>query len=148
MTAATENLAELYLADETAWLEAMARLIAEGAVSELDFENLREYLTDMARRDRHEVESRLVQLLMHILKWTHQPDHRSRSWRSSIINQQFELGRAMGRGVLRAHAEAVLPDLYREAVVLAAAETGLPEAAFPSECALALDELLEFEAAE
>ena len=47
---APELLTDLYTRDETAWLDTMADLIARGDVSELDFENLREYLTDMAIR--------------------------------------------------------------------------------------------------
>src|SRR5437016_10413994 len=118
-----ERLAQLYESDETAWLEAMARLIQRGRRDELDYAHLEEYLTDMARRDRREVESRLTTLLTHILKWMHQPDHRSRSWRGSIIEQRQELSRLAERGVLHNHAEAVLGDVYGQAVERATAET-------------------------
>jgi hypothetical protein len=60
MTQTELALSDLYLADETAWLEAMAELIESGNRSDLDFANLREYLSDMAKRDRREVRSRLV----------------------------------------------------------------------------------------
>ena len=40
----------------------MARLIAERRFGELDYEHLHEFLTDMARRDRREVLSRLKTL--------------------------------------------------------------------------------------
>ena len=84
-------LAQLYEADETAWLEAMADLIQQGRWGDLDYPHLEEYLSDMARRDRREVESRLTTLLAHVLKWVHQPDHRSRSWRGTIVEQRQEL---------------------------------------------------------
>jgi hypothetical protein len=142
------TLSELYTEDETAWLDVMADLLATGAYAELDYANLREYLTDMAKRDRREVESRLVVLLMHILKWMHQPDHRSRSWRGSIIEQRQELRRHAGRGVLRKHAESVLAETYQEAVERAVAQTGLAPEAFPAECAYSLDELLSFDPAD
>lgn len=146
MTIRTElALPELYTEDETAWLDAMADLIAAGAHAELDFANLREYLTDMAKRDRREVESRLVILLMHILKWMHQPNQLSRSWRASIVEQRQELRRLAGRGVLRNHAESVLAEVYRDAVERASAETGLALNAFPSECEYSLGELLSFD---
>ena len=145
MTQTDLALSDLYLADETAWLEAMAELIESGNRADLDYANLREYLTDMANRDRREVNSRLVQLLMHILKWEHQPDHRSGSWQSSIFDQQFELNLLVGRGVLRNHAEDVLADEYPVAVKRAAAETGLGIEAFPRECAYSLDEVLSFD---
>jgi hypothetical protein len=146
MTQRTElSLRELYVEDETAWLDAMAELLEAGGCAELDFVSLREYLTDMARRDRREVESRLVILLLHILKWMHQPDHRSRSWQGSIIEQRQELKRLAERGALRNHAESVLAEVYREAVERAAVETGLPREAFPAECAYSVDDLLTFD---
>jgi hypothetical protein len=141
-------LSELYTEDETAWLDAMVDLLGAGANAELDFANLREYLSDMAKRDRREVESRLVVLVTHILKWMYQPDQRSRSWRGSIVEQRQELRRLAGGGVLRNHAESVLAEVYQEAVERAAAETGLPAEAFPAECAYSVNELLSFEPVE
>src|SRR6516162_2789790 len=102
------GLSQLYEADETAWLEAMAELIQQARWDELDYAHLGEYLGDIARRDRREVKSRLTTLLAHVLKWVHQPDHRSRSWRGTIIEQRQELSGLVARGVLRNHAEAVL----------------------------------------
>ena len=103
-------LPALYERDETAWLEAMAELARDGRAEDLDLGHLAEYLFDMARRDRREVESRLAVLLSHLLKWTDQPDHRSRGWRATVIEQRQELNRLAGRGVLRNHAQEVLGD--------------------------------------
>lgn len=138
-------LPELYTEDETAWLDAMADLLGAGAYAELDFASLREYLTDRAKRDRREVESRLVVLVTHILKWVHQPDHQSRSWRGSIVEQRQELKRLAGRGVLRNHAESVLAEVYQEALERAVVETDLPLEAFPAECGYSVDELMSFD---
>jgi hypothetical protein len=96
----------------------------------------------MARRDRREVESRLTVLITHALKWAHQPDRRSGSWRGTVVEQRQELEGLVSRGVLRNHAEAVLADAYRKAVERATAETGLPAATFPVACPYALDQLL------
>lgn len=85
MTHTEIALTELYLEDETAWLDAMADLLKAGSYAELDHANLQEFLSDMANRDRREVESRLVVLLTHVLKWVAQPDHRTRSWKSTIL---------------------------------------------------------------
>src|SRR2546425_8775810 len=128
---AAPSLAQLYEADETAWLEAMADLIQQGRWDGLDYAHLGEYLSDMARRDRQEVKSRLTTLLAHVLKWVHQPDHRSRSWRGTIVEQRQELSDLVARGVLRNHAEAVLADAYAAAVERTAAETGLAAESFP-----------------
>ena len=133
--------AVLYEQDETAWLEAMSELIRQGRLDEIDYPNLAEYLADMARRDRREVESRLTVLITHALKWAHQPDHRCGRWRGTIIEQRQELEGLVRRGVLRNHAEAVLADVYLKAVERAAAETGLPAETFPVACPYALDHL-------
>jgi len=139
---ATEALPKLYEADETAWLEAMADLIRKRRFTELDYRHLSEYLSDMALRERREVESRLVLLLMHILKWKHQPKKRSRSWQGTIVEQRHELKRAIGRGVLRNHALAELAECYGEAAERAAIETGLSPQRFPAECPYTLEQLL------
>jgi hypothetical protein len=141
------SVAELYETDETAWLEATADLIRRRAYRDLDYTLLEEYLSDMARRDRREVESRLVVLMAHVLKWVHQPDQRSRSWRVTLVEQRQELAGLVGRGVLRNHAKAVLSEVYRKAVERAAAQTELPAAAFPEQSSYSLDQLLEFDPA-
>ena len=133
----------LYEADETAWLEAMSELIEQGRFDELDYEHLGEYLSDMAKRDRREVESRLTVLIAHLLKWTHQRKRRTRNWRTTILVQQRELVRAIGSdGVLRNHAESYLPSAFRDAVKEAMSETGLPKIKFPSECPYTVSELM------
>ncbi|MBA2591086.1 MAG: DUF29 domain-containing protein [Gammaproteobacteria bacterium] len=105
----------LYEHDETAWLETMAELIRLGRLDEIDYPNLAEYLADMARRDRWEVENRLTVLIVHALKWAYQPDRRSGSWKATIIEpagarEVGEPGRApkprrggAGRRVLQGH---------------------------------------------
>jgi hypothetical protein len=139
---AAVTLADLYEADETAWLEAMAELIQQGRWSELDYAHLQEYLSDMALRDRREVKSRLRTLIAHVLKWVHQPEHRSRSWRGTIIEQREKLADLAGQGVLRTHAEAILAQVYTKAVERAIAETGLTAESFPAACPYTLDQLL------
>lgn len=144
-TVAEAPLAELYLEDETAWLEAMADLVRRQELARLDLANLAEYLSDMARRDRREVKSRLVVLLVHLLKWDYQKEKRSRGWRTTVLTQRQELQDLAGRGVLRNHAEAVLQDAYENAVELAAVETDLPRSTFPAACPYTIDQLLAIE---
>jgi hypothetical protein len=143
-----ESLPDLYEQDETAWLDIMASLIREGRVEDLDLPNLAEYLADMARRDRREVESRMVVLLAHLLKWSQQPERRSRSWRATIIEQRQQLNRHASRGVLRNHAESVLPQAYADAIELAAAATGLSPEKWPADCPYTFEQLLTIELPE
>lgn len=136
------DLSALYEQDETAWLEAMSALAAGGRSAEMDYRHLSEYLADRAKRDRREVFSRLVVLLSHLLKWEHQPERRSGSWRGTLRAQRRELRQLLESGTLRNHAEAVLADAYAEARRQAADETELRLDVFPAEDARNLDELL------
>jgi len=136
------SLADLYLADETAWLEQMSAAALLGDVAALDLEHLSEYLTDMARRDRREVTNRLIILLAHLLKWERQPDRRTRSWELTIREQREELQELLESGTLHNHAEQELPKAFEKAVRRVAVETELPESAFPVECPFPLDSML------
>jgi hypothetical protein len=137
-------LSELYHLDETAWLERMSRLAAVRRHDEFDYENLSEYLSDMAKRDRRQVLNRLSTLLMHLLKWEHQPARRSNSWRRTIEGQRLRLKNIVDdSGTLRSHGREVLPTAYKQAVKLAAIEKGLSESAFPPDCPYTLEEALE-----
>jgi len=130
--AITDELSDLYLRDEVAWLEETVERIAAGAYDELDYANLREYLTDMANRDRREILSRLIVLIAHHLKWQYQPAGRSVSWQLTIAEQSqllsFEFDESR---VLRNHAEDVLERAFTGAVKMASLETKLPASAFP-----------------
>ena len=138
----TPSLPLLYEEDETAWLEQMSSLVAQRRFDEIDHAHLSEYLCDMARRDKREVFNRLVTLITHLLKWEQQPERRSNSWRGTIVAQRRELRRLLESGTLRRYAEEVLGQAYKDAIVQAAAETGLAEEVFPSECSMSLEEVL------
>ena len=136
-------LSELYEADETAWLDAMAALAAEGRTSEFDLPNLLEYLESMAKRDRKEMTSRMRVLLAHLLKLEYQPDKRSKSWKLTILEERNELEfDCTNSRTLRNHAEAELATVYGKAVIDAAYETGMEMSDFPSECPWTLEQLL------
>jgi hypothetical protein len=130
----------LYETDETGWLEATAELVRAGRLSEVDTASLAEYLSDMAKRDRREVMSRLTVLLAHLLKYEFQPENRSASWRGTIRSQWRELRQLVDSGTLRNHAIESLAVAYAEARVDAADETGLPPETFPAACPWTLDE--------
>ena len=131
----------LYEQDETAWLEQTAGLVAQRRFAEIDHRHLSEYLADMARRDKREVLSRLVVLLVHRLKWEHKPQQRTRSWEATILHQRQELQDLLESGALRNHARGVLAKAYERAVKQAAVETGAAEGAFPAVCPWPLEEL-------
>lgn len=143
-----QALAALYESDETAWLEHTAELVRAGRLGEIDPATLAEYLTDMAKRDRREVFSRLVVLLAHLLKWEHQPDRRGGSWRATIREQRRELRQLLESGTLRNHAETVLADAYAEARNQAADEAEADVGVFPAGNPWTLERILSGQEAE
>jgi Domain of unknown function DUF29 len=113
----------LYERDETAWLEAMSNLAAQGRYAKMDHPNLSKYLADMAKRDRREVSRRLIILLTLHLKWVHHPDQQSGSWQGTILEQRRELRKLLESGTLPNHTVSVLAEAYADARKQAAAET-------------------------
>ena len=140
--AAVVPLHELYEIDETAWLERTAELVAQQSWDEIDHEHLIEYLTDMAKRDRREVVSRLIMLLAHWLKWDYQPQRRTKSWQRTLFDQQSELEQIFESQTLKRHGLEAFATAYGRAVKKAAIETGLSATAFPAEPPWSLDEIV------
>jgi hypothetical protein len=137
-------LRDLTGSDPVAWYDATIELLDLGRHDALDFTRVRGLLTDMGASERREVKNRLVVLLAHVLKWTHQPDKRSRSWSATIYTQQRELA-DHAAGVLREHARRVTADAYPLAVGRATRGTGLPAETFPADCPYTFDQLLAFD---
>jgi hypothetical protein len=142
-TTATASLEQLYEQDETAWLETMAELAEHGRTAEMDFRNLCEFLTAMAKRDRREVYRRLVILMTHLLKWEYKSEQRSKSWRRTMRLQRSELNQLLDSGTLRNHALDVLDKAYAESRLQATEETELSDESFPRDRPWDLDQLIE-----
>jgi hypothetical protein len=142
MTEQTKPQTSLYERDETAWLEQTAQLLAQGRLDEIDHEHLSEYLTDMFRRDRREVLSRLTVLLAHLLKWEHQPERQNNSWQATILHQRQELRDLLESRTLANHAQEILDKAYHRAVQQAALEMGMDEMTLPADCPWSLTEIV------
>lgn len=62
----------LYETDFNLWLEETAFLIKEGKLDRLDIENLLEEIEGMSRREKDAIESNLIRVLQHLIKWNYQ----------------------------------------------------------------------------
>lgn len=72
----------------------------------------------MGKRDRRELESRLVILMLHLLKWRFQPERRQRgrSWGRAILEQRRQLAALLADSCsLRPRAPDALELLYPHA---------------------------------
>jgi hypothetical protein len=132
-----------YEVDFYAWTVEQAHLLRSGELSAVDVANIAEEIESMGRSDRRELKSRLVVLVMHLLKWGHQPSAQSRSWSATIDEQRLQIEGILSESPsLRPNATTMLPEAYAIARARAIAETGLAEDAFPEICPFSPDQVL------
>jgi DNA-binding transcriptional regulator YdaS (Cro superfamily) len=130
--------------DYYAWLKEQADHLAAGRFSALDLDNLIDEIRDLGRAEKREIQSRLGVLLIHLLKWSQQPEKRSGSWRATMIEQRARiLKRLQESPSLRTYPGEILEEEYRLARAGAAAESDLSESAFPSKCPFTIDQVLD-----
>jgi len=133
-----------YDSDFHAWLVSQATLLREKKLDEIDLSNLAEEIHGLAKSERRQIESRLNGLLVHLLKWMHQPDHRKPGWLSSIVEQRARIQRILEESPsLKRHPGDSLDREYRIARLKAAGETGLPLSRFPKEPPFTIDQVLD-----
>src|SRR5215471_5066724 len=124
-----------YMQDFYSWLMEQARFVREGRWDEVDRENLAEEIESLGREQFNKLESALRVLLLHILKWDHQPKKRTRSWVITIKDQRIEFEQVLQDNPgLKSRQDEALTRAYRRARLQAAKETGLDEDAFPATC--------------
>ena len=131
-----------YMRDFYSWLIEQTRAVREGRWGAVDRENLAEEIESLGREQFNKLESALRILLMHILKWDHQPQLRSRSWVLSIQAQRLEIEDVLSDNPgLKPRTAEALTRAYRRARLEAAKETGLEKDAFPDMCPYSFDEI-------
>jgi len=132
-----------YEEDFYAWTVEQSRLLRSGELTTIDTANIAEEIESMGRSDRRELKSRLVVLVVHLLKWRHQPAARSRSWSATIDEQRLQIESVLTESPsLRPMAAAILPQAYSIARARAIAETGLADEAFSEACPFTEDDVL------
>jgi hypothetical protein len=129
--------------DFYAWTIEQARLLRAGDFSAIDAENLAEEIEDMGISNRREVQSRLIVLIAHLLKWLYQPGIRSRSWSATVAEQRLRIEKLFEESPsLRPAAPGMLAHAYAVARIKAIGETGLADDTFPHECPFSLEQIL------
>jgi hypothetical protein len=135
---------DLYEQDFALWLERQAELLREGQFEALDTGNLAEEVEDIGKRERHAIESNLIIILLHLLKYQFQPENRSRSWLDSLLEHRERLARDFRDSPsLRRYAREELQALYSTARKRAAVQTGFSLDTFPEACPYGLEQVLD-----
>jgi hypothetical protein len=136
----TENL---YEHDFMLWIESTVQKLKSRQFSELDLDHLIDEIDSMGKRERSAVRNNLIVVLLHLLKWKYQPEKRSKSWQSSILEHRrrleddFEDSPSLRNDYLEVFAKC-----YQNACQQAAIEIGLELKTFPEESPFTPEEVL------
>ncbi len=131
----------LYDADFYSWAKRQAELLRRRSGNEIDWDHLAQEMDALGASEQRELYSRFVILLTHLLKWSAQPDRRSRSWRNTITTQRKEIARHLRRNPgLRAVEAVEFADAFDTARREASSETDLEVDVFPAEPPFTLDQ--------
>lgn len=133
----------LYERDYYLWIEDVLKKIQEKRWDEMDWENLWEEIDDMGKSQKQRLTNNLRILLMHLLKWEFQPQKRTNSWKSTIIEhrrrilEQLESSPSL-KNLLNSNLEAT----YQKARKDASLETNLALNTFPNQCPYTIERIL------
>jgi len=134
----------LYDRDFNLWLDKTASLLKERQFHELDIPNLVEEIETIGRSEKHALQSNLIVVLLHLLKYKYQPQRRSSSWLSSIAEHRDRLEIVLtDNPSLQTYVDTVFQKCYSKARRRAAIETELPIDTFPVESSFMLDQTLD-----
>ncbi len=133
----------LYDTDFHAWALQQAGALQAKDWAALDLNHLIEEVEDLAGRHRDALGSELKRLLVHVLKWSYQPTHRTESWRESMEQARQAIDELIDDYPSLADTpQVLLPKAYQRARRQAARETKLPLTTFPLQgCPWNLDDI-------
>src|ERR1700738_1255612 len=141
-----EPMRAAYERDFYSWLLEQAHHLRAGRWNALDRDNLAEEIESLGREQFNKLESALRVLLMHMLKWDHQPKRRSRSWIISIKDQRLAINDILADNPgLRPRLPEAVERAYRRAILAPAKETKLDEPVFPDRLGYGFDDIMKRE---
>ena len=133
-----------YDRDLYTWAIEQASLLRAGRIAEADALNIAEEIDDVGNEQYDKLESALRLILLHMLKWDHQPERRSRGWRASILVQRDNVRKVLRKNPgLKPSVSEALTDGYRAARIQAAAQMHRDDDQFPESCPYSWNEIME-----
>jgi hypothetical protein len=120
--------------DFFAWTVAQAAALRDGCWADIDVENLVEEIASLGASNKKEIRSRLIVMVMHLLKQRAQPDRASKARRRTLVTQATEINLVLDDSPsLRRLIPELIAGCYRPARLRASVETGLPLDQFPEQ---------------
>ncbi|MGA8896403.1 MAG: DUF29 domain-containing protein [Planktothrix agardhii] len=137
------NQLTLYDQDYYLWIEKTVEQLSNNQFQEIDLQNLIAELESMGRSEKRSVQSNLTVLLTHLLKYKYQPNKRSQSWRSTIVEHRRRLLILFKDSPsLKGYGQEIFAECYQDARQDGATETQLKVSVFPDECPFNLEVVL------
>jgi hypothetical protein len=134
----------LYERDFHRWAMEQAAALKDHRPKELDWENLGEEIAALARSERRELRKRLGVLLLHLLKWLHQPNRLGMSWRFVIDEQRERVAELLQDSPsLNSVLDEMFKRAWRDARHGAMCKTGLPGKMFSQNCPWSVAQALD-----
>lgn len=137
----------LYDQDYALWLEKTIAQLREGALTDVDLENLIEELEGMARSDQRALKSFLTRLFEHLLKlsyWDSEREYNRRGWKGEITHFRISIQNILEDSPSRkADLEKIFEKSYQDAREIIINTTGLSPSTFPLEPIAPLDKVLD-----
>ncbi|AWN36722.1 DUF29 domain-containing protein [Methylobacterium radiodurans] len=132
-----------YEDDFYTWTQEQGARLRAGDFAGLDLENLAEEIETLGRTEFNSLVSAWRVILLHMLKWDHQPERRTRSWAISIRTHRNRAADVLKDNPgLKSRLTDSLVRAYRDARDEASGETGLPIRVFPTACPYTREEML------
>jgi predicted DNA-binding ribbon-helix-helix protein len=133
-----------YDCDLYGWALEQAALLRAGRIAEADVLNIAEEIDDVGNEQYDKLESALRVILLHLLKWDHQPERRSRSWWASIAVQRKHAAKVLRKNPgLKPLIDEAVTEAYETARIEASAQTSLEEDSFPLDCPYSFDQIMD-----
>ncbi|WP_298952519.1 DUF29 domain-containing protein [uncultured Methylobacterium sp.] len=133
-----------YERDYYTWALEQVALIRAGSFDEVDAEHVAEELQSLGNSEFHRLRGALRVLVMHMLKWDQQPEHRTASWIFSIREQRRRYRDILADNPgLKSRRDEALRRCYPDARDWASDETHLQPDEFPKACPYTWDDLLD-----
>ncbi|GJE53996.1 MULTISPECIES: DUF29 domain-containing protein [Methylobacterium] len=132
-----------YEDDLYTWVGEQVALLRAKRFEEIDFENVAEELSDVGAEQYFRLQSALELVVLHMLKWDHQPEKRSRSWTLSIAEHRVRVDIQLSKNPgLKSRRDEAVKNAFRLGRLRAAREMRRKIDTLPAACPYTWDDIL------
>ncbi len=135
---------ELYKKDETAWILENVKLIRQGKLNEIDYENIATILEEEVISYRLEVKSKIRQIIQFLLQFQYcNKFRREKFWKKQLYHLRSDLEFDFENSQsLKDYAKDNLQAIYIRAKKLASIQLELPIETIPETCPFTFEQIL------